>query len=175
MTRDLWFPLHFSHRFFSNLDIFFFSRMSLAPWRARRKKKPNSLIQCLDYVCVDNASGCQSILKGGDKMQRLLLRWDKRAVQRQNISFTAKKHSQFSLSLVLISLSGYCIFCSPHAIAVALRTSEIMLGPNPGNHFGVISLGTAHPTHIFFFQEGIKWLTLPDYLAVSGWPAPRFS
>lgn len=84
------------------------------------------------------------------KAASLLLKLDERVVQRLNISFTANKRSQFSLSLVLISLSGYCIFCSPHATAVALRTSEIMLGPNPGNHFGVISLGTAHPTHILF-------------------------
>jgi len=99
---------------------------------------------------------------------------DKRAVQRQNISFTAKERSQFPLSLVLIFVSGYCIFCSPHATAVALRTSEIMLGPNPSNHFGVISLGAAHPIHTFF-QVDIKWLTLPDYLPVFRQPAPRFS
>lgn len=125
---------------------------------------------------MDNAPGCQSILKGGDKTKAasLLLRLDKRVVQRQNSSFTATEHSQFSLSLILISLSGYCIFCSTHAIAVVLRTSEIMLGPNPGNHFGVISLGTAHPAHtFFFFQVGIKLLILPDYLPACGWPAPR--
>lgn len=108
------------------------------------------------------------------KVASLELRWDKRAVRRQNISFTAKECSQFPLSLVLISVSGYCIFCSPHAIAAALRTSEIMLGPNPGNHFGVISLGTAHPAHTFF-QVGITQITLPDYLPEFGQPAPRFS
>lgn len=140
------------------------------------KKQVN--LQCLDYVCVDNASGCQPILKGGDKTQKaasLLLRLDKRAVQRQNSSFTAKDHSQFSPSLTLISLSGYCIFCSPHAIAVVLRTSEIMLGPNPSNHFEIISLGTAHPAPFFFFffslQVGIRLLVLPDFLPACGRPA----
>lgn len=47
-------------------------------------------------------------------------------------------HSQraFSLfSLVLISFSGYCIFCPTHAIAGVLKSGEIILGSNPGNHF----------------------------------------